>query len=178
MEARRAELQGMKKSAQRKAAAAVGIDEGEWDGTVESIVDAQFGGGGAQAYVTRKAEFCGATTQERDTSVPLKAKALVIGIRDYVREPLKNTVHDATDIAAKLTAIGFDVTLLTDDNGADLSYAGLQDAVQDFTEEVDTNTAVAFAFMGHGAELEGEHYLLPREMVEVGQAARARCRRG
>ena len=40
MEARRAELQGMKKSAQRKAAAAVGIDEGEWDGTVESIVDA------------------------------------------------------------------------------------------------------------------------------------------
>eukprot|EP01046_Picozoa_sp_COSAG06_P027594 COSAG06_NODE_2447_length_6864_cov_3.888101_3_plen_484_part_00 len=167
MEARRAELQGMKKSAQRKAAEAVGIDEDDWDGTVDSILAAETRAGGAQAYVTRKAEFRGATTQARDTSVPLKAKALVIGIRDYVREPLKNTVHDATDIAAKLTSpIGFDVTLLTDDNGADLSSKGLKKAIRKFIKEVDANTAVAFAFMGHGAELDGEHYLLPQEMVE------------
>ena len=38
MEARRAELQGMKKNAQRKAAIAAGIDGDEWDGTVESIL--------------------------------------------------------------------------------------------------------------------------------------------
>ena len=42
MEARRAELQGMKKSAQRKAAEAVGIDEDDWDGEVESILAAEF----------------------------------------------------------------------------------------------------------------------------------------
>jgi hypothetical protein len=172
MEARRAELQGMKASERRSAAAAVSIDvDGDWDDLskdekIESILAAQFRTGGAQSSVTRKAEFCGATTQERDTSVPLKAKALVIGIRDYVREPLKNTVHDATDIAAKLTAIGFDVTLLTDDNGADLSSKGLKKAIRKFIEKLDANTAVAFAFMGHGAELDGEHYLLPQEMVE------------
>jgi uncharacterized caspase-like protein len=172
MEARRAELQGMKASERRSAAAAVSIDiDGDWgdlskDEKIESILAAQFRTGGAQSSVTRKAEFCGATTQQRDTSVPLKAKALVIGIRDYVREPLKNTVHDATDIAAKLTTIGFEVTLLTDDSGADLSFKSLQKAIRKFTKDVDANTAVAFAFMGHGAELEGEHYLLPQDMVD------------
>ena len=54
MEARRAELQGMKKSAQRKAAEAVGIDEDDWDGEVESILAVEFPGG-AQPEVTRAA---------------------------------------------------------------------------------------------------------------------------
>lgn len=96
----------------------------------------------------------------------VSGKALIVGIRDYDRDALKNTVHDAEDLAAKLTSIGFEVTLLTDDNGADLSYKGLNKTIRKFVKEVDANTAVVFAFMGHGAELAGEHYLLPQEMVD------------
>merc|ERR1711969_268525 len=94
--------------------------------------------------------FHGSTDKaRRDPLVPLEGKGLLIGIRDYVREPLKNTVHDATDIAATLDGIGFDeVKLLTDDNGADISFLGLSDAIEDFVDSVDENTAVVFAFMG------------------------------
>ena len=53
MEARRAELQGMKKKAQREAAEAIGIDEEDWDGTVDSILAAEFRTGGAQKTMHR-----------------------------------------------------------------------------------------------------------------------------
>ena len=85
----------------------------------------------------------------RAPSVPLAPKALLIGIRDYVREPLKNTVHDATDIAATLDGIGFDeVKLLTDDNGADISFLGIIDAIEEFVDSVDENTVAVFGFFG------------------------------
>ena len=93
--------------------------------------------------------FRGATSQKRDPSVPLKGKGLLIGIRDYVREPLKNTVHDATDIAATLDRIGFaEVKLMTDDNGADISFLGIQDAIEDFVDSVNENTVAVFGFFG------------------------------
>ena len=55
MEARRAELQGMKKGDKRRAAEAIGIDEEDWDGTVDSILAAEFRTGGAQKGLTRAA---------------------------------------------------------------------------------------------------------------------------
>ena len=93
--------------------------------------------------------FRGTTNRQRDTSVPLKGKGFVVGIRDYDRDPLDNTVRDATAIAATLERIGFvEVKLLTDDNGADISYLGIRDAIEDFVASVDENTAAVFAFMG------------------------------
>ena len=49
--------------------------------------------------------FSGKTDKRRDQSVPLRGRGLLIGIRGYVREPLKNTVHDATDIASHTTIL-------------------------------------------------------------------------
>ena len=49
--------------------------------------------------------FRGATDRKRNAAEPLKGRGLLIGIRDYVREPLKNTVHDATDVAATLSSV-------------------------------------------------------------------------
>ena len=93
--------------------------------------------------------FSGKTDKRRDQSVPLRGRGLLIGIRGYVREPLKNTVHDATDIADTLDGIGFDeVKLLTDDNGADLSFLGIRDAIEDFVDSVDENTVAVFGFFG------------------------------
>ena len=40
------------------------------------------------------------------------------------------------------------IKLLTDDNGADISYLGIRDAIEDFVASVDENTAAVFAFMG------------------------------
>jgi len=40
--------------------------------------------------------------------------ALVIGNASYETGPLRNPVNDATDIAAALQSLGFDVTLLRD----------------------------------------------------------------
>ena len=82
--------------------------------------------------------------------MPLKGKGFVVGIRNYLRDPLENTVRDATAIAATLERIGFDeVKLLTDDvDGVDFSFLGIQDAIQDFVASVDENTVVVFAFMG------------------------------
>ena len=93
--------------------------------------------------------FRGATDRKRNAAVPLKGRGLLIGIRDYVREPLKNTVHDATDVAATLGRIGFDeVDVLTDENGADISFLGISDAIEDFVDSVDENTVAVFGFFG------------------------------
>ena len=105
--------------------------------------------------------FSGKTDKRRDQSVPLRGRGLLIGIRGYVREPLKNTVHDATDIADTLDHIGFDeVKLLTDDNGADLSFLGIRDAIEDFVDSVDENTVAVFGFFG--APRSASHSAPPR----------------
>ena len=78
MEARRAELQGMKASERRSAAAAVSIDiDGDWgdlskDEKIESILAAQFRTGGAQSSVARAAYG----VEGRDPEEPLQAVAL------------------------------------------------------------------------------------------------------
>ena len=159
MEARRAELQGMKKSDKRRAAAAVGIDEDEWDGTVDRILAAEFRTGGAQAYLTRAAYG----VQGRDSKAPIKAAALVIGIQNYegTRE-LKNTLSDAKAVAEKFEGMGFDVMSLTDENaeGGKVDQDQMEDAIEAFIEKVDENTIAAFAYMGASAK--GPRSLLPR----------------
>ena len=99
--------------------------------------------------VKMRQAFRGSTNRKRDPSVLLEGKGLLIGIRNYVREPLKNTVHDATAIAATLDRIGFaEVKLMTDDNGADISFLGISDAIEDFVDSVDENTVAVFGFFG------------------------------
>jgi hypothetical protein len=66
MEARRVEIQRMKKSAQRKTAEAVGISEDDWDGTVESILDAEFPSG-APATLSRAMPITEPALQRRNS---------------------------------------------------------------------------------------------------------------
>ena len=111
-------------------------------------------------HVKMRPGFRGKTDRQRDTSVPLKGKGFVVGIRGYAREPLDNTVRDATAIAATLKRIGFvEVKLLTDDNGADLSCLGIQDAIEDFVDSVNENTVAVFGFFGapHAASHPAPH---------------------
>jgi hypothetical protein len=158
MEARRAELQGMKKGDKRRAAEAVGIDEEDWDGTVDSILAAEFRTGGAQKGLTRAAYG----VEGRDPDDELKAAALVIGIQNYegTRE-LKNTLSDAKAVAEKFEGMGFDVMSLTDENaeGGKVDQDQMEDVIEAFIEKVDENTIAAFAYMGASAK--GPRSLLP-----------------
>jgi len=88
---------------------------------------------------------------------PEPRTALVVGNGDYSYAPLTNPVHDADAVAKALQDAGFDVTLETDADKAEM-----EDAIKAFGDKVNTRGGVGlFYFAGHGVQLEGENYLLP-----------------
>lgn len=85
-----------------------------------------------------------------------KRVALVVGNSNYRNSPLKNPVNDATDIAAKLKVLGFDVTLKTD-----LSNYGFETALNSFKQKASGSDIALFFYAGHGMEIDGTNYLIP-----------------
>ena len=83
--------------------------------------------------------------------------ALVIGNSAYQNStPLANPVKDARAIAAKLTAIGFDVSL-----HENLDGQAFRVALGEFSEKaLNADLAVVF-YAGHGIEMNGQNYLIP-----------------
>jgi hypothetical protein len=83
--------------------------------------------------------------------------ALVIGNSSYHFAPLRNPASDAADIAAALRNNGFDVDLQIDaDKGTML------DAIRTFGEKLKGGNGTGlFYFAGHGAQINGENFLLP-----------------
>jgi len=117
-------------------------------------------------WARRAVSEFGGSASEREVGT-LKARALVIGINEYERDPLQNAVNDARDVAAKLEEIGFDVDLLTDKTQeGKVSRGDILGHIREFEEKVDENTVAVFAFMGHGVEYGGKQYFLPSEMVD------------
>ena len=86
-----------------------------------------------------------------------KRVALVIGNSAYEHVTrLPNPANDAEDMAAALGALGFAV-----DHAADLSRAGLEEAVADFADRaVGADVALVF-YAGHGIEVDRRNYLIP-----------------
>ena len=83
--------------------------------------------------------------------------ALVVGNGAYSFGPLTNPVNDAAAVAKALKDAGFDVTLATD-----LDKADMDQAVQAFGDKLKARGGVGlFFFAGHGVQLNGENYLLP-----------------
>ncbi len=83
--------------------------------------------------------------------------ALVIGNSNYANvAKLRNPVNDATDIAAKLKALKFNVVLVPD-----ADRALMQARLIAFTNRItDKDIALVF-YAGHGVTVNGESYLLP-----------------
>ncbi|WP_319583414.1 caspase family protein [uncultured Pseudodesulfovibrio sp.] len=96
--------------------------------------------------------------------------ALVIGNDDYPQSPLRNPVNDATDIAAVLTGLGFEVSLL---NNGDRKQMEL--AINAFGKNLQGSDIGLFYFAGHGAEVEGVNYLFPVD-ADVGSEADVKYR--
>ena len=86
--------------------------------------------------------------------------ALVIGNSAYPTAPLKNPVNDATDMAAALKRLGFEVTLLRD-----ATMQQMEGAVREFGLKLRQGGLGLFYFAGHGVQVAGENYLVPVNAV-------------
>jgi uncharacterized caspase-like protein len=84
----------------------------------------------------------------------------VIGNAAYPESPLRNPLHDATDMAQALQQLGFTVTLLRD-----ADQRTMEEAVHTFTSTASRGSVGLFYFSGHGVQIEGQNYLLPVRSV-------------
>ncbi len=82
--------------------------------------------------------------------------ALVIGNGAYPTAALKNPVNDATDMAASLQRLGFEVALLINAN-----QQQMDSSVREFGLKLRQGGAGLFYYAGHGLQVAGENYLVP-----------------
>jgi uncharacterized caspase-like protein len=86
-----------------------------------------------------------------------KRVALVVGNSAYKNTPtLVNPKNDAEDIAARLTALGFQVIL-----GLDLDKTGMDRKIGEFAETLNGASVGVFFYGGHGLQVGGQNYLVP-----------------
>ncbi len=86
-----------------------------------------------------------------------KRVALVIGNSAYTTAPeLINPKNDATDMAAKLRNLGFDVV-----EGQDLDYRNMRKTVRKFIGKTENADVALFFYAGHGLQVNGQNYLMP-----------------
>lgn len=92
-------------------------------------------------------------------SVTMNRTALVIGNADYKLMPLANPKNDATDIAAKLRRLNFQVTL-----AIDKSKQEMKTLIREFSRNIQQRGGVGlFFYAGHGLQVDGKNYLIPTD---------------
>jgi uncharacterized protein len=93
-----------------------------------------------------------------------KRVALVIGNNTYATLPeLHNARKDATDMAAKLKGLGFDVILKTNAGRRDMHRA-----IGEFSGRLDAGDTGLVFYAGHGIQSDGNNYLIPSDaQVEI-----------
>jgi hypothetical protein len=82
--------------------------------------------------------------------------ALVIGNSNYHVKALKNPVNDATDMAAVLQKLNFEVDLYTD-----IDRKQMRQAIRGFGHKLKRADVGLFYFAGHGIQIKGTNYLVP-----------------
>ena len=86
-----------------------------------------------------------------------KRVALVVGNSAYqFADALANPQHDATDVAAALKKLGFEVI-----DGLDLDKSAFDRKLRDFATALSGATAGLFFYAGHGMQVAGQNYLVP-----------------
>lgn len=85
--------------------------------------------------------------------------ALVIGNAAYRSiNPLANPVNDATDMAAELSGIGYDVDVVTN-----ATFDDMRLALARFTDKARGAEIAIIFFAGHGIEIDKQNYLIPTD---------------
>ena len=92
-----------------------------------------------------------------------KRVAFVVGIDAYdnlpAQEQLKKAVNDAHALGEALKGLGYQV--VSADNA---DRRGFNESWQKFLSAVEPGDEAAFFFAGHGVEIAGQNYLLPRDV--------------
>jgi uncharacterized caspase-like protein len=103
--------------------------------------------------------LCGAVTlfAVSGPAAAEKRVALVIGNSAYQHTAaLKNPSNDATDMAGKLRALGFEVI-----DGTDLSKAEMETRIRAFADKLQGSDDGLFFYAGHGLAADGRNFLAP-----------------
>ena len=87
--------------------------------------------------------------------------AFVVGIDNYdnLQPALKKARNDAKAIGDALAKLGYDVS-----GGPDLDRLTFIERWQTFLDKIKPNDVVAVFYAGHGVQMEGANYLLPRDV--------------
>jgi hypothetical protein len=96
-------------------------------------------------------------------------RAFLVGTNDYANvDALRTAVTDAVEMSKKFQEIGFTVSL-----HKDLTKGEFDGAWTRFLNSIKAGDVVAFYFAGHGVQVDGANYLLPKNIqsTDVGQAA-------
>ena len=100
----------------------------------------------------------------------MRRLAFVVGVNTYTNLPeyrqLKNSVNDAVAIAGALKQLNYIVA-----SGHDLTRSQFYASWQFFLEQIREHDIVAIFLSGHGVEIEGQNFILPRDVpyVEFGR---------
>ena len=107
--------------------------------------------------------FCAILLALAPAAFAAKRVALVVGIDQYDNLPaeqqLKKAINDANALGATLRGLGYLVIVA---NNAD--RRGFNESWQKFLSLVEPGDETAFFFAGHGIEIAGQNYLLPRDV--------------
>jgi hypothetical protein len=82
--------------------------------------------------------------------------ALIIGNADYQEAALRNPINDASDMAATLKKLGFEVILKLNANQRTMIKA-----VHEFGQRLNDGSIGLFYYSGHGVQYENRNYLVP-----------------
>jgi TPR repeat protein len=86
-----------------------------------------------------------------------KRFALIIGNNNYLNNPLKNPINDATDMSESLQSLGFEVEMVKDANRVTMTSA-----IQRLGKKAKgINSVALFYFSGHGLQVKNDNFLIP-----------------
>lgn len=95
----------------------------------------------------------------RAEAAPERRVALVIGNAVYQDAgKLANPVNDATDVAAKLRSLGFEVV-----EGHDLGKREFERKIGEFSDALDGADVGLFFYAGHGLQIDGRNFIVPTD---------------
>ncbi len=96
------------------------------------------------------------TASEKSNHFSEERVALVIGNSTYQDAPLRNPLNDATDIAAVLENLNFEVDLQLD-----ADQPAMLEAIDGFGRKLYRGGVGLFYFAGHGMQARGRNYIIP-----------------
>lgn len=101
-----------------------------------------------------------------------KRFALILANQNYEKNPLPNIQNDALLMDKTLKSIGFTTTVVLDG-----TRSSMLEGIRRFKASLTPGSFVLFYYSGHGAQVDGENYLIPTDngQLDDADAAKDQC---